>query len=43
MHDNNDPFIKQKIVSKNHNKFDEIIHPPVPLKNEGKWFKDMHN
>jgi len=35
MHDNDDPSIKEKLVSKNHNVLDKIIHSPV-MRNEGK-------
>ncbi len=43
MHDNDNPSIRQKSINKNHNRLDEIIHMFVSLKNEGKWFKDMHD
>ncbi len=43
MHDNDGPSIRQKPISKNHNKLDKIIHSHVLKTNEGKRFKDMQN
>jgi hypothetical protein len=43
MHENDNLSIKQKSISKNHNELDEIIHMLVPLKNEGKQFKNVGN
>jgi hypothetical protein len=33
--------IKQKSISENHNRVDEIIHMFVPLRNEGKQLKNV--
>jgi hypothetical protein len=43
MHHNDNLFIKQKSINKNHNGFDEIIHMLIPLRNEGKWLKNVGN
>jgi len=43
MHHNENLSIKQKSISKNHNGLDEIIHMFVPLRNEGKQFKNVGN
>jgi hypothetical protein len=43
MHHNDNFFIKQKSISKNHNGLDEIIRMLVPLKNEGEQLKNVGN
>jgi hypothetical protein len=43
MHHNDNLSIKEKSISKNHNKVDEIIHMLVPLRNEGKQLKNVGN
>jgi hypothetical protein len=39
MHDNDNPFIRQKPIYKNHNRVDEIFHSHVPKKNEREGLK----
>ncbi len=43
MHDNDNPSIKQKSISKDHKGLNEIIHMFVPLRNEGERHKDVQN
>jgi len=43
MHDNDDPFVKQKPICKKYNGFDKIIHLPILKRNEGKGLRDVWN
>ncbi len=43
MHDNDDPFTKQKPINKNCNRLDKIIHSSIPRKNEEEQLKNMWN
>ncbi len=35
MHDNDNPFIRQKPICINHNRVNKIVHSHVPKRNEG--------